>query len=88
MQLTLLLDTVATLACNMSKKWWGGGSVTSLGLLLSVAFLPDWLRTYLAILFLIATIIFGIEFLFAKDTVILDAECKSGAWTLSIKRLS
>jgi hypothetical protein len=46
----------------MSKKWWGGGAVTSLGLLLSVAFLPDWLRTYLAILFLIATIILASDF--------------------------
>jgi len=41
--------------------------VTSLGLLLSVALLPDWLRTYLAILFLIALVICVVGFVFSDD---------------------
>jgi hypothetical protein len=41
----------------MSRRWWGGGAVSLLGLFLSVAYLSDWQRIWLSWLFGIGIIV-------------------------------
>lgn len=51
----------------MSKVWWGASALNLLGLFLSVAFLPDWLRIYLSWVFGLGIVVCITMALFAKN---------------------